>query len=55
LICYVAIREWGLKGVDVAAALSYTPAAVSHAAKRGAGLLDEEKDLYAVLNSERNV
>jgi hypothetical protein len=55
LICYVAIRQWGLKGVDVAAALAYTPAAVSHAAKRGAGLLSKEKDLYVLLNPERKM
>jgi len=35
VICYVALRELSLRGIDVAVALGYPPAAVSHAAKRG--------------------
>jgi hypothetical protein len=39
VICYVAVREQGLKGVDIAQTLAFTPAAVCHAAKRGELLL----------------
>jgi putative transposase len=35
VICYVAIRQLGVKGVEIAPTLAYTPAAVSHAAARG--------------------
>lgn len=45
VICYLAVRELGLRGIDVAAALACTPAAVSHAAKRGEAVFREEKGL----------
>lgn len=44
-ICYMAVRESGLRGTDVSAALGLSPAAVSHAAKRGEALLREESGL----------
>ncbi len=49
VICYVAIRRWGLKGVDVAPALAYTPAAVSHAANRGEAIFQKEVGLRGEL------
>ncbi len=49
VICYVALRELGLRGTDVAVALGYTPAAVSHAAKRGEGILQHEAGLQTLL------
>jgi putative transposase len=49
VVCYVALRELGLRGIDVAVALGYTPAAVSHAAKRGEGFLQREAGLQTVL------
>ena len=44
-ICYLAVRELGLRGIDVSAALACTPAAVSHAAKRGEAVFREEQGL----------
>ncbi len=44
-ICYVAVRELGVKGVEVAQALGCTPGAVSHAASRGELILLQETDL----------
>lgn len=41
----MAVRELGLRGIDVSAALACTPAAVSHAAKRGEAVFREEKNL----------
>lgn len=49
VICYVAIREQGLKGVDIAQTLAFTPAAVSHAAKRGELLLRQEEKMQKSL------
>jgi len=48
-ICYVAVRETGLKGVDVAQALDFTPGAVSHAARRGEQILCQDTDLRRML------
>ncbi|MRR56259.1 MAG: hypothetical protein EG822_17460 [Deltaproteobacteria bacterium] len=44
-VCNMAVRELGLRGIDVSAALACTPAAVSHAAKRGEAVFREEKNL----------
>jgi putative transposase len=44
-ICYLAVREFGMRGIDVSAALACTPAAVSHAAKRGEAVFREEQGL----------
>lgn len=49
VICYVAVREQGLRGIDIAPALAYTPAAVSHAAKRGERILRQEPDMRLIL------
>jgi putative transposase len=49
VICYVAVRHLGLKGVDVAPELAYTPAAVSHAANRGEHILQKEPELKTKL------
>jgi putative transposase len=49
VICYVAIRQLGLKGVDIAPMLAYTPAAVSHAANRGERIFQKEGGLKAKL------
>jgi hypothetical protein len=48
-ICLVAVRELGIKGVDVAAALGYSSTAVTQAAKRGEALLAADKKLEKVL------
>jgi REP element-mobilizing transposase RayT len=45
VICYVAVRELGLRGVEVASVLACTPGAVSHAARRGEQILRQETDL----------
>ena len=45
VICYLAVRVLGLKGREVSAALACTPAAVSHAAKRGEAVFREEQGL----------
>jgi REP element-mobilizing transposase RayT len=45
VICYMALRELGLRGIDVSAELACTPAAVSHAAKRGEAVIREEEGL----------
>ena len=49
VICYVAVREMGLRGVDVAPALACTPGAVSHAARRGEQIPRQETDLQTAL------
>jgi len=51
VICYLALREQGLRGVDIAPNLAYTPAAVSHAAKRGEQILREEMKLRKMLGA----
>jgi putative transposase len=50
VICYVAVRELGLKGVDVAPALAITPGAASHAARRGEQILRKERGLQTTLD-----
>jgi hypothetical protein len=49
VICYVAVRGQGLKGVDVAPALACTPGAVSHSARRGEQILRRETGLQVAL------
>lgn len=49
LICHLAVRRLGAKGVDVAAALGYSSTAVTQAAKRGEALLAAERDLAETL------
>jgi REP element-mobilizing transposase RayT len=49
VICYIAVRELGFRGVDVAPVLACTPGAVSHAARRGEQILRQETDLKAAL------
>lgn len=49
ILCYFAVRHLGMRGVDVATALAYTPAAVSHAAKRGERVVMQEADLQGML------
>ena len=39
VICHVGLRECGFKGVDIAKYLGMTSSAVSHAARRGEGIL----------------
>ena len=51
VICFVAIRKLGLKGVDIAPAMAYTPAAVSHAANRGDSIFQKEAQLRKKLES----
>lgn len=49
VICYVAVRELGLRGIEVASTLACTPGAVSHAAKRGEQTLRQNVDLQSIL------
>jgi putative transposase len=49
VICYVAVRDEGLKGIEVSSELAFTPGAVSHAAKRGEQVLRKEKPLQRIL------
>ncbi len=49
VICYLAVRRMGIKGVDVAAALGYTSTAVNHGAKRGEALLTADGKLEKLL------
>lgn len=50
VLCYVAVRELGMKGVVVAQAIACTPGAVSHAAGRGAEILRKETELQRMLD-----
>lgn len=45
VICYVAVRQLGIKGVEVAVMMGYSSTAVTHAAKRGETILAETPDL----------
>ncbi len=45
VICYIAVRDRGLKGADVAQNLGCTPGAVTHAAKRGEAALRKDRIL----------
>jgi len=49
VISYVAVRDLGMKGVDVATALAFTPGGVSHAASRGEWILHQETELRRIL------
>ncbi len=51
IICYVAMRQMGIKGVDIAPTLVYTPAAVSHAANRGEQIFLKEAGLMTKLET----
>ncbi len=45
VLCHVAVRHLGIKGIEVAEQLSYSPTAVSQAAKRGNSILAADKSL----------
>jgi hypothetical protein len=45
VICHVAARRLGIKGVDIATTLGYSSTAVTHAAKRGEAILAADRDL----------
>lgn len=49
VICHVAVRRLGVKGMDVAAVLGYSSTAVTQAAKRGEALLAADRDLERML------
>jgi REP element-mobilizing transposase RayT len=49
VICLVAVRKLGVKGVDTAAALGYSSTAVTQAAKRGEAILAADRDLEKML------
>lgn len=49
VICHVAVRRLGIKGMDVADSLGYTSAAVTQAAKRGEALLSVDEGLGLLL------
>lgn len=55
VICHLATRMLGMKGVEVAAELGYTSAAVSQAAKRGEALLAAEASLQNLLYKVSNL
>jgi REP element-mobilizing transposase RayT len=50
VICHLAARHLGFKGVDLGKKLGYSSSAVSHALKKGAKLLHENNGLAALLN-----
>lgn len=45
VICHLAVRKLGIKGVDVAVMLGYSSTAVTHAVKRGQALLAADREL----------
>jgi REP-associated tyrosine transposase len=49
VICHVAVRRLGFKGVDVGERLGYSPSAVSRATQKGAKLLREDSGLAKML------
>lgn len=49
VISYLAVRRLGIKGLEVAAMLGYSPTAVSQAAKRGEKLLATEGNMGKML------
>ncbi|MCK4622129.1 MAG: transposase, partial [Desulfuromonadales bacterium] len=49
IICYLAIRRCLIAGVDVAKRLGYSTSAVSHAAKRGQQLFENDETLREIL------
>jgi len=49
IICHLAVRKLGIKGLDVAAILGYSSTAVTQAAKRGETLLLAERELGEIL------
>jgi REP element-mobilizing transposase RayT len=51
VICHVAVRKLGIKGVDVAATLGYSSTAVTQAAKRGEAILAADRDLEKMLGA----
>ena len=55
IISYLAVRRLGLKGVDVAAALGYSPSAVTQAARRGGEMLADDGALARKVEEGINV
>jgi hypothetical protein len=51
VICHVAVRKLGIKGVDVAATLGYSSTAVTQATKRGEAILAADRDLEKMLGA----
>ena len=49
VLCYLAVRQLQLKGVEVARRLGYTSAAVTHAVKRGEKVLQQDEGLKVLL------
>lgn len=49
VICHLAVRKLGIKGVDVAVMLGYSSTAVTHAVKRGQKLLSCDGELQQLL------
>ncbi len=45
VICYMAVRQFKIRGVEVAEALGYSSTAVTHAATRGGVLVADTPDL----------
>ena len=49
LICYLSTRRYRIAGIDVAKRLGYSTSAVSHAAKRGQRLFENDETLLEIL------
>jgi putative transposase len=52
LICYLALRRFGHKGIEIAERLGLTPSGVSVAAKRGERLFHEDEELRKQWNEK---
>ena len=52
VICHIGLRDCGFKGVDIGKCLGMTSSAVSHAAKRGEGILLRDDFLYKRLTKK---
>ncbi len=52
VICHIGLRDCGFKGVDIAKSLGMTSSAVSHAAKRGEGILLKDSGMRERLMEE---
>ena len=55
VICHIGLRDCGFKGVDIADCLGMTSSAVSHAAKRGEGILLQDASLQKRLSGKLQI
>jgi hypothetical protein len=52
VLCFLAVKQLRLKGVEVARRFGYTSAAVTHAVKRGEKALQQDEGLRALLQRD---